>query len=145
MRDTIDLTRVAVVETELGSSLQPERATGEIGRALLRRYRDDTVSITTRANGRRLLVLTDVFYPGWIATVDGVEAPIHRVDFAFRGVSIPAGEHLVEFRYRPASVRHGLYASLAGVVMLVGLLVPRKSFLWLPPSGGRSATSMTSA
>jgi hypothetical protein len=125
MRDTIDLTRVAVLDSPLDVALQPDRAAGDVGTATLHRYQDERVSIMTRADGRRLLVLTDVHYPGWIATVDGVEVPILRADYAFRAVSVPAGEHLVEFRYRPASVRYGAWGSLAGLVILSLLLVPR--------------------
>ena len=121
MRDRPGLTTLAVLDRELAPALQPEHRAGDIGRADVRRYEDEHVSIWTRADGRRLLVLTDVYYPGWIATIDGVEAPIHRVDYAFRGVSVPAGDHLVEFTYRPSSFRYGAYGSMVGAA-IVGFL-----------------------
>ena len=62
---------------------------------------------------RSLLVLTDVHYPGWKATVDGREAPIERVDYLLRGVPCPPGEHTVELRYEPASWRVGWIVSVA--------------------------------
>ncbi len=127
MRDTVDLRRVAVLDSPLDVALQPERAISDLGRATLLRYEDEVVSVTTRAEGRRLLVLTDVYYPGWIATIDGVEVPIHRADYAFRAVSVPPGEHLVEFRYRPSSLRYGAYGSLGGGAILILLLIPFSS------------------
>lgn len=127
MRDTVDLRRVAVLDSPLDVALQPERAISDLGRATLLRYEDEVVSVTTRAEGRRLLVLTDVYYPGWIATIDGVEVPIHRADYAFRAVSVPPGEHLVEFRYRPNSLRYGAYGSLGGGAILILLLIPFSS------------------
>lgn len=128
MRDTLDLTKVAVLDAELPQPLRPDAATGDVGRAVLQRYEDERIAITTRAEGRRLLVLTDVYYPGWIATVDGAEVPIVRADYAFRAVSVPPGEHLVEFRYRPASFRYGAVTSLAGLLAVGLLLVPRPRF-----------------
>jgi uncharacterized membrane protein YfhO len=63
-----------------------------------------------------------VYYPGWAATVDGAAAPIYRTNYAFRGVSVPAGEHTVDFRYRPASVRYGAYASMTSIGIVVLLV-----------------------
>ncbi len=63
------------------------------------------------------LVLTDAYYPGWVAEVDGEPTPIHRADLYFRAVPLPAGEHKVVFDYRPTDV------SLALVVGLVAWLL----------------------
>lgn len=63
------------------------------------------------AEGPGYLVLTDAHYPGWQATVDGVSAPIIRADIMFRAVVLPAGEHVVEFRFVPQSLRLGLWIS----------------------------------
>jgi uncharacterized membrane protein YfhO len=62
-------------------------------------------------------VLTDAFFPGWQATVDGQPAAIVRADFALRGVSVPAGRHQVVFEYTPASFRLG--AAISGGALLV--------------------------
>ena len=81
---------------------------------------------STRTNDRdALLVLTDNDYPGWKASVDGTDAPVHRVDYLLRGVSVPRGHHRVEFRYQPASWRAGWIVSLItllglGVLALLG-------------------------
>ena len=70
-----------------------------------------------------LLVLGDSFFPGWTATVDGRDAPIHRVDDLFRGVQLPAGAHTVEFRYRPATFKIGAVVSLLTLLALVATAV----------------------
>ncbi len=71
------------------------------------------------------LVLLDAYYPGWRATVDGVERPIVRADDLFRAVALERGHHTVELVYQPTSFRAGLALSCLGVVVLVVLLVRR--------------------
>lgn len=69
------------------------------------------------------LFLSDAYYPGWKAYVDGEPLPILRANVAFRAVPIPAGQHEVKFRYEPASVRFGLVVSLLSLAVTLGLLV----------------------
>jgi hypothetical protein len=73
------------------------------------------------------LVVADTDYPGWEATIDGRPTPILRANVAFRAVEIPAGEHVVEFRFRPASARHGLLASLFFMAVSVGVAFYRRN------------------
>lgn len=58
------------------------------------------------------LVLSEVYYPGWRATIDGKPVPIYEVNLAFRGVYIEdPGQHVVKLVFRPASVYAGLVIS----------------------------------
>jgi hypothetical protein len=75
------------------------------------------VALHVHCDKPRLLVLTDHFYPGWKATVDGHDADIHLVNFFARGVVIPPGDHDVHFIYSPWSVWAGLAG--AGIVLLL--------------------------
>jgi hypothetical protein len=105
----------------------------------------ERVVVDTRADRATMLVLTDPWFPGWKATVDGESAPVERVDYVIRGVRVPAGSHRVEFRYEPASVRIGWVTSalaLAAILLLVlsGLRSRRASSATAP-----STISATSA
>ena len=73
-----------------------------------------------RHGDRAELVLTDLHYPGWKATLDGEQADVHRVNWLLRGTTLPHGRHTVELRYEPASWRVGWIVSLAS---LLGLAV----------------------
>jgi hypothetical protein len=50
----------------------------------------------------RFLLLTDTYYPGWTATVNGESKPIYKADVMFRAVQVPAGKSTVVFEYKPA-------------------------------------------
>ena len=82
------------------------------GSARIVEYTPLLVRIEAVTRCRAMLVLTDAWYPGWRAAVDGRPAVIHEAYAAVRGVVIEAGRHTVEFRYRPASVLWG--AALSG-------------------------------
>lgn len=64
-------------------------------------YTPEHIEIHVNAKSDGLLVLTDAYYPGWVATVNDQPAPIYRTDIMFRGVKVPAGESTVVFDYRP--------------------------------------------
>jgi uncharacterized membrane protein YfhO len=77
------------------------------------------VRLTVVAAEPSILVLSDSWYPGWQATLNGQDVPIERANILFRAVAVPAGQHTVEFRFAPASVRRGLLLSVGSVVALV--------------------------
>jgi hypothetical protein len=123
---TLDLRRHAVFDTQPDAAFLPEAAT-DAGRDVVtfRAYSDERVALDVSSAGRRLLVLLDADYPGWTATVDRQPVPIHRVDYAFRAVAVPAGRHVVEFRYEPWTFRVGLVLSAMGLAAAVGLCCVR--------------------
>ncbi len=83
-------------------------------------YAPERVEIRTVSAQEALLVLSDSFYPGWQATVDGDPAPILPVNGLVRGVPVPAGAHTVVFVYRPQSWRTGLILSgLGGSIWII--------------------------
>ena len=85
------------------------------------------VSLNVDMPARGLLVLTDTFYPGWEALVDGAPKSIHRVNLAFRGVVLGSGRHEVTFRFRPRSFYVGAAVSAVTLLLvLFGLFRSRK-------------------
>jgi hypothetical protein len=89
---------------------------GSPGSATLKSYGSEHVVIDADASAPGLLVLTDTFYPGWTATVDGRSVPVERVDDVLRGVALSPGRHVVEFRYQPTSWTIGWIISLLAVI-----------------------------
>jgi hypothetical protein len=84
------------------------------------------VVIRTRGAKPAVLVLNDSHYPGWQATLDGVATPLLRANTAFRAVAVPAGEHIVEMRYRPFSFRLGLgLAAVTSFLLTIAVTLER--------------------
>lgn len=74
----------------------------------------DEVVVRTDAEVPALLLLADLFAPGWRVEVDGQEKPLLRADLVLRAVALPAGPHEVRFVYFDPAVRLGLAVTLAG-------------------------------
>ncbi len=69
------------------------------------------------------LVLTDTYYPGWHAYVDGQKSKILRANYLFRAVAVPAGNHTVEFKFEPASFWAGVVLFILGATVTVWSLL----------------------
>jgi hypothetical protein len=89
-------------------------------------YAPEVIALRASLQAPGYLVLSDAWYPGWKATVDGKPAAIERANVHFRAVYLGAGTHTVRFTYRPASYFAGLGISLATLVGLgIGIAAKR--------------------
>ena len=79
-------------------------------------FAPERVVLRTRGERGAVVVLTDAYFPGWEATVDGAPAPLLRANLNFRAVAVSAGEHEIEMRYRPAAFRWGLALALVAAL-----------------------------
>ncbi len=83
-------------------------------------YAPEAQTVVAQTTGPAYLVFSEVWYPGWRAWVNGVEAPIYRANFAFRAVFLPAaGEHIVAMRFDPLTWKLGLGVTLLTLAMLL--------------------------
>lgn len=92
-------------------------------RARLISYEDNRLSVETNGDTATMLVLSEINYPGWEATVDGASVPIHTTNYLLRGVVLPAGSHRVEMRYTAPAARTGAIISVLTLLLLAGLAV----------------------
>jgi hypothetical protein len=117
-----DLAEVALVE-----ELPPSGFTGVAGshRGATGFLTNDPehLSVLVDAPERGFLVLSDLYSPGWRASVDGADVPILRANYTFRLIEVPAGRFTVDFRYRPMSVLIGAILSALGLAVVVGLSI----------------------
>jgi hypothetical protein len=81
----------------------------------------NSISISVEMQTDGWLVLADTWYPGWKARLDGSLVEIHRANYLFRGVTVPEGQHTIEFFYQPRSFGMGSVISLTGLVIVFSL------------------------
>ena len=114
-----DRTREALVDQDTAGQLRRELtaaddATAANSQVTVTAYANNSVKLGVSAERDGLLVLHDLYYPGWEAIVDGVRAPVVKANILFRGVEVPAGAHVIEFRFRPFSATN-LMAAASGL------------------------------
>ena len=95
--------------------------------AAIKSYKPEEVVVEVTAGQESYLILSDVYYPGWKVEVDGIDTPIERANYLFRGVRVDKGTHTVTFKYVPQSFQTGAWITLAslavvGLVLLVNAL-----------------------
>lgn len=84
--------------------------------------RPNLVEMNIDAPADAILVLTDTFFPGWIARIDGQDAEILHANYLFRAVAVKKGIHHVAFIYQPNSVLIALVLWVLGALAAVVLL-----------------------
>ena len=104
---------------------EPSGEAGPTGRVRVVESLAERTTVEVSAERAGWLILTDNFYPGWRAEVNGRGSAILRANFLFRAVRIPEGESRVVFRYRPASLLIGAALSLAALAAGV-------AWTWMP-------------
>ena len=97
----------------------------------IRTYGANAITLDVDAPRSAVLVLSDTFFAGWQARVDGQEVEIFRANGTYRAIEVPAGSHVVEFKYSPLSFKIGLLASFVSLVVVVcalGMFYLRRLF-----------------
>lgn len=101
-----DPLQIALVADNLGENLEPA-VEGLQEEVRFESYRPNRLELRVQAGSRGLLVLSEMFFPGWKATVNGRVSPIHKTDGLLRGIVIPDGESRVILQYAPISIMIG--------------------------------------
>ncbi len=86
-------------------------------------YAPERISVTAELSAPAVLVFSEMYYPGWRATVDGAVRDVLPVNTALRGVHVEAGRHDVVLTYEPDSLKQGMAVSAGAMVVLAVLLV----------------------
>jgi len=87
------------------------------------RYEANQVTLRVNNENYGLMVLSDTWFPGWIARVNGNDSPVLRVNHTLRAVALKPGVSRVEFIYRPRSFIVGLILSLSALLAMVGTII----------------------
>ena len=116
----LDTRREAVADSRFRAAL--DGPTHGDGTVTLTAYEPNELHYDISSPQGGVVVFSEVFYPGWTATVDGREAELGRADYLLRALRVPAGRHKVVLEFRPASVTATDTAGRCAIVVTLLLL-----------------------
>ncbi len=119
----IDLRRVAVADTKFKEAIGESVAQDSTGTVTLTSYDANRLTYDISSSRGGVVVFSDIYYPGWTATVDGVEVPVGRVNYILSAINVKPGAHKVELSFFPKTVDTTETIAYAGYVLLVIIVV----------------------
>lgn len=141
---TLDPASQAVAERRFAQALGKARPTAPSDTIFETSYAPDRLTYAARSANGGIAVFSEIYFPwGWETTIDGNPAELGRVNYVLRALRIPAGNHTVEMRFNPASVRNTVAAARFAVVAIYLLLALAIVASLLPPASQCSKASAT--
>ena len=83
------------------------------------------------------VVFSEIYYPGWQSTIDGEEVPHGRANYILRAMNVPAGKHVVEFKFDPKSLHTTETIAFIALGLLALLAIVTIYLSFRRPKGGR--------
>ncbi|TAN13952.1 MAG: hypothetical protein EPN37_12615 [Chitinophagaceae bacterium] len=123
--DHFDPAVIAVINQSLKNEIKDNFvASDSSAKVQLTHYSLNDMQYASDNTQNGLAVFSEIYYPaGWKAYIDGKESPIIRVDYAFRGLVIPAGKHQIEFKFHPKTYFLGQEISGISSIILILLVL----------------------
>jgi cell division transport system permease protein len=117
--DKTDLRHTAVVDGRFRGDVGAATPSAAYALIELTEYRPNYLKYTTSSAAEGLAVFSEIYYDkGWTAYIDGAPAPYLRADYILRAMTIPAGDHTVEWRFRAPG-----FAAVEGVTLASSILI----------------------
>ena len=99
---------------------------GALGQVRLVSENPNQIVLIVDVNASGWVVVSDVYYPGWNAWVDGKSVPIWQANYLFRAIEVESGQHQIMLRYQPKELYLGGFLSLVSWMSLLGIYRSRK-------------------
>ena len=116
----------AVVDKKFAEQVKMTAAPDSLSSIVLKEYQPNALKYEVDSKNGGVVVFSEIYYPGWISTIDGEEVEHGRADYILRAMNVPAGKHMIEFKFDPKSLHATetiAYISLAllaiGVVAVI--------------------------
>lgn len=118
-----NLHKVAVVHTDFAEALD-EKSLSDDSTAIVKlvEYDANRLAYDISSLNGGVIVFSDIYYPGWRATVSGKDVPVARANYILRAIRVPAGNHHVVFNFDPQTV-HVTETIAYGALAVLGLIV----------------------
>ena len=115
----IDLRHEAVADSKFKDALGEPAAQQSNAVVTLKKYEPNELTYTVESQKGGIVVFSEVYYPGWTATVDGTDTPVGRVNYILRAINVKPGKHTVVLTFKPASVKNTETAAYVAYLLLV--------------------------
>jgi hypothetical protein len=116
--------KMAIVEvTPPVQLVPPGMAGGTQDSVATKEYSNERIGLEAKVTGNALLVLSEKYYKGWSARIDGKPTDIYPVNHVLRGVYLPPGKHTIEFVFDPLPFKAGKWLTLSSMLVFALLLV----------------------
>lgn len=119
--DKVNLKETAIVDVKFKDELNDVQTAfkDSLSSITLTAYEPNELTYKTNNAKDGVAVFSEIYYPGWTATIDGKNAPIGRADYILRVMNIPAGEHTVVMKFDPQSLHTTEGIAYTGLVLLI--------------------------
>lgn len=118
----LDLRHQAVADGRFRQVLGEARKQGQTSIVKLTNYKPNHLTYDVNTDQGGIIVFSEIYYPGWTATVDGQSVELGRVNYVLRALSVKAGHHQVVLDFHPSSVRHTETVAYVSYVLLLVLI-----------------------
>ena len=115
----IDLRHEAVADSKFKDALGEPAAHQSTAVVTLKKYEPNELTYTVESQKGGIVVFSEIYYPGWTATVDGADTPVGRVNYILRAINVKPGKHTVVLTFKPASVKNTETAAYVAYLLLV--------------------------
>ena len=126
----------AVVDKKFESSVRPLPADAEATIELVD-YQPNYLKYEVNSEKGGTVVFSEIYYPGWQSTIDGEEVPHGRANYILRAMNVPAGKHVVEFKFDPKSLHTTETIAFIALGLLALLAIVTIYLSFRRPKGGR--------
>lgn len=123
----IDVRHEAVADKKFQQTLGASTTNDSTATVTLKSYEPDRLVYDVKSTNGGVLVFSEIYYPGWTATIDGNDVPVGRVNYVLRALNMKPGNHKVELTFKPKTVvmteRIANTASAILVIILVAVTI----------------------
>jgi hypothetical protein len=115
----IDVSHEAVADKKFEPILGQTQTNDSTARVVLTKYEPNNMTYTVSSTKGGVVVFSEVYYPGWTATIDGQPAELGRVNYILRALNVKAGKHEVVLDFHPTSISTTETIAYAALIVLL--------------------------
>ena len=129
--DHFDPAKTAFVDASFKPVISPVAAADSTAKITLVNYDNDDIKYSTSSKSNQFAVLSEIYYSeGWNAYLDGRKTNYCKTNYVLRGISVPAGNHTIEFKFEPSSYYTGQTISYIANALLWLSIIAALLYWW---------------